>query len=87
MSAPKNPRQLLKDKLDYYPELEGGEETETLLDDIIEAFKEFLLQNPLPTRHSHKWIVNNLDKAEVIEFDFRRFELWYKNLLGKLDEK
>ena len=25
-------------------------------------------------RHSHKWIINNLDKAEVIEMDFRKLE-------------
>jgi len=27
-----------------------------------------------PKRHSHKWIINNLDKVEVIEMDFRKLE-------------
>ena len=27
-----------------------------------------------PTRHPHKWIINNLDKSEVIESDFRKLE-------------
>jgi hypothetical protein len=41
-------------------------------------------------RHSHKWIINNLDKAEVIEMDFRKLEAEltrYKTALHQRNEE
>lgn len=58
----------------------------------VEAYDLFIkklnqkLQN-FPTRPSHHWIINNLDKAEDIELAFRRIEESVGELLNLLNAK
>ena len=70
---------------------EWGEAEEMVLkfhDEVVAGHKQKLLKlgEIIKSRPSHKWIINNLDKAEEVEIAFQRIEKKFGLLLKELEK-